>query len=116
VAATGSDDRPRAGDRWGLVRVGAAVAWGAAFLAVFWRLLNSWDNITGASYGCSSQSHPSSLWVPGTLALLAGAGLYALFTPPHRLRYAVWSGLFAVALGVCIYGYALLSQLGPCVG
>jgi hypothetical protein len=115
VAAAGDGERPRTRDSRGLVRLAVAVALAAAFLAVFWRLLTTWDDITGAAYGCNSDHHSSNFWVPGALALLAGAGLYTLITPPHRWKYLVWSIVFAVALGASIYVYAASFQLGACL-
>jgi hypothetical protein len=115
VAATGDNERSETRESWDLVRIGVAVGLGAAFLAVFWRLLTTWDDITGAAYGCNSDHHSSNMWVPGALALLAGAGLYTLITPPHRWKYLIWSILFTVALGGSIYAYAALPQLGACL-
>jgi hypothetical protein len=117
VALTGSNgsDPPRARVSWNVGHAGVAVVlWGVA-LVLFWRLLRSWDDITGANLGCTDKSRGANWWVPGALGLFAGAGLYALITPPYRRLYVVLSVLTTLGIGGGIYLYSFAVRLGQCL-
>ena len=88
--------------------------WGVT-LVLLWQLLRSWDDITGANLGCTGKSRGASWWVPGALGLFAGAGLYAVITPPYRRLYAILSVLTTMGIGGGIYLYSFAARLGQCL-
>ena len=88
--------------------------WGVTFV-LLWQLLRSWDDITGANLGCTGKSRGANWWVPGALGLFAGAGLYALITPPYRRLYVVLSVLTTLGIGGGIYLYSFAVRLGQCL-
>jgi hypothetical protein len=117
VAVTGNNgsDPPRAREPWNVGHVGVAVALWVVALVLFWRLLRSWDEITGVHLFCTDRSSGANQWVPGALGLFAGAGLYALITPPYRKRYVVWSVLMTLGIGGGIYFYSFAVWFGQCL-
>jgi hypothetical protein len=117
VAGTGSNgsDPPRARESWNVSHVGVAVVLWAVALALFWRLLRSWDDITGANLGCTDKSSGPNWWVPGALGVFVGAGLYALITPPYRRLYVVLSVLTTLGIGGGLYLYSFAVRLGQCL-
>ena len=110
-----NDGNSQAREPWNLGHIGLAVALWAAFLVVFWRLLGSWDDITGATRNCTGPSGSANWWVPGVLGLLAGAGTYAFITPPYKPRYIMWSVLLTLILGGGIYLCAAAIGIDRCM-